>query len=269
MIRKSSGSAAGFTWRVAAVSASLAWRVAGVSASLVLTAMIVLGAGPAEAEAAARPLADCTATGGVILVVDFGHWGGPLLRSCGSTPSTGYTELNQGGWHTAGTVHDGPGFICRIGYSGYRHDTQYPTAAQQPCVQTPPASAYWAFWEAGPGQTSWTYSDYGAVSYHPAPGSISLWVFGGTNLGGTAGSAVPAISPQSLRVAAAGTTVTGTTVAGTATTRGPEIMNAPPVSASVSVSRGSAWPTILAVAIAVLLAAGAVVVTRQRRLERP
>jgi hypothetical protein len=205
------------------------------------------------------PVGDCTATAGVILAVDFGHWGGPLLRSCGSTPTTGYDELNQGGWHTAGTVHDGPGFICRIGYGGFRHDTQYPTPSQQSCVQTPPASAYWAFWQAGPGQTSWTYSQYGAVSYHPAPGSISLWVFGGTNLGGTAGSAVPTISPQSLRTLAAGTAGAG----------GPEIINAPPVSASVSVSRGSAWPTILAVAIAVLLAAaGAVVVARRRRLER-
>jgi hypothetical protein len=237
-------------------------RVAAVSVILLLAAMTILSAGPAEA--AARPLSDCTATAGVILAVDFGHWGGPLLRSCGSTPTTGYAELNQGGWRTTGTVHDGPGFICRIGYGGYRHDIQYPTPAQQPCVQTSPAGAYWAFWQAGPGQTSWSYSQYGAESYHPVPGSISLWVFGGTNLSGTAGSAVPTISPQSLRTAPAGTTVSGTAVTG-----GPEIINAPPVSASVSVSRGSAWPTLLAVAIAVLLAAaGAVVVVRRRRLER-
>jgi hypothetical protein len=243
-------------------AAGLARQVAAVSAGLVLTAVTVLGTGPAEA--AARPLTDCTATAGVILAVDFSHWGGPLLRSCGSTPTTGYAELNQGGWHTAGTVHDGPGFICRIGYAGYRHDIQYPTAAQQSCVQTPPAGAYWAFWQAGPGQTSWTYSQYGAASYHPAPGSVSLWVFGATNLGGTAGSAVPAISPQALRTAPA-----GTAEAGTAATGGPDIVNAPPVAASVSVSRGSAWPTVLAAAIAVLLAAAAIlVVTRRRRHER-
>jgi hypothetical protein len=199
----------------------------------------------------------CGATSDVILAVDFGHWGGPVLRSCDRTPTTGYAELNEGGWHTTGTLHDGPGFICRIGYNGYRHDTQYPTPAQQSCVQTPPASAYWAFWQAGPGQTSWTYSQYGAVSYHPVPGSVSLWVFGGTNLSGTAGSALPTISPQRLR-----------TAAGSAT-GGPEIINAPPVSASLRVSQGSAWPTILAVVIAVLLAgAGAVVVRRRRRLEQ-
>jgi hypothetical protein len=39
------------------------------------------------------------------------------------------------------------------------------------------------------------------------------------------------------------------------------------VSASVSVSRGSAWPTLLAAVIAVLLvAAGAVGIARRRRL---
>jgi hypothetical protein len=233
------------------------WRAAAMSATLVLTATAVLPAGPAEATA--MPLKNCTATAGVILAVDFGHWGGPVLRSCGSTPTTGYAELNQGGWHTSGTVHDGPGFICRIGYGGYQHDVQYPTPAQQSCVQTPPASAYWSFWQADPGQRSWTYSQYGAVGYHPAPGSISLWVFGGTNLAGTAGSAVPAISPQSLRTAAGGTVTAG----------GPEIINAPPVSAGVRVSRGSPWPTLVAAAAALLLAGtGAVVAARRRGLER-
>jgi hypothetical protein len=230
--------------RWAAASAALFLAV------LVWAAMTALGAGPAAA--AARPLGDCTATTGVILAVDFGHWGGPVLRSCGTTPTTVYALLNQGGWHTTGTEHDGPGFICRIGYRGYRDDVQYPTPAQQACVLTPPASGYWASWQAGPGQSFWTYSSLGAVSYHPAPGSVSLWVFGGTSLGGTTGSARPTISPQQLRMA---------------TAKG--IINAPPLAASVRVSRGSAWPTLLAVAIAALLAAaGAIGVARRRRLER-
>lgn len=246
MTRRSYGRATGIAWRAAAVAASLLL--------LALAALAAGGAGPAAA--AARPLQECTATAGVILAVDFGPWGGPLLRACDSTPTTAYAQLNQGGWHTTGTEHDGPGFICRIGYSGYRHDVQYPTPAQQPCVQTPPTGAYWAFWQAGPGQTSWTYSEDGATGTHPAPGSVSLWVFGGTNLGGTAGSAVPKVSPQGLRTAAAGAATAG----------GPEIINAPPVTATVSVSRGSAWPALLAVAIAaVLAAAGAAGVARRRR----
>ncbi len=230
-------------------------RAAAAGACLVLAAMTAAGA--ASAEAAARPLSECSATSGVIVAVDFAHWGGPILRSCGTTPTTGYALLNQGGWDTAGTEHDGPGFICRIGYSGYRHGTQYPTASQQACVDTPPASAYWASWQAGPGQDSWTYSQYGAMSYRPKPGSVSFWVFGGTNLAGTAGSALPPVSPAKLRAAAAATSNT------------PAIVNAAPAAAITSTRHGSAAPTIIAAVLAVLLVvAGITAAARRRRVER-
>ena len=243
-------------WRHAV---ALSRRCAAAGAGLILlTVITAAGAGPAEA--APRPLSECTATTGVIVAVDFSHWGGPVLRSCGTTPTTGFALLNQGGWHTTGTEHDGPGFICRIGYSGYRRDTQYPTAAQQACVQTPPAGAYWASWQAAPGQASWSYSQAGAMGEHPKPGTISLWVFGGTNLSGTAGSAVPAISPRLLRSPqAAGAAGPGT----------PAIVNAAPLAASGPASRGSARPTVIAAAIALMLAAGGITaVVRRRRLER-
>lgn len=174
-------------------------HAAAAGAALVLAAITAASAGPAAA--AARPLVQCTATTGVIVAVDFGHWGGPVLRSCGTTPTTGYALLNQGGWVTAGTEHDGPGFICRIGYSGYRHGTQYPTPAQEACVQTPPAGAYWAFWQAGPGQNTWAYSQAGAVNYHPQAGSVGLWVFGGTNLAGPrARPCLRSLRPASARL---------------------------------------------------------------------
>jgi hypothetical protein len=231
------------------------WRALLAGLGLLLITMTAASAGPARA--ASRPLSECSATRGVIVAVDFAHWGGPILRSCGTTPTTGYALLNQGGWDTAGTEHDGPGFICRIGYSGYRHGSQYPTPSQQACVQTPPASAYWASWQAGPGQDSWTYSQYGAMSYRPEPGSVSLWVFGGTNMAGTVGSALPPVSPDSLRAAVAAAADT------------PAIVNAPPVSAITSVSHDSAAPTIIAVAIALLLvAAGITAAALRRRVER-
>jgi len=246
MVRRTGASAAGSVLVIAAVNLG------------VFAAVITATAG--SATAAARPLSDCTATAGVIVAVDFAHWGGPVLRSCGTTPTTGYALLNQGGWNTTGTEHDGPGFICRIGYSGYRHGSQYPTAAQQACVDTPPASAYWASWQAAPGQDTWTYSQLGAISYRPSPGSVSLWVFGGTNLAGTAGSAVPPISPDSLRADATRAAAAGT----------PAIVNAQPAAASTSDSRaGSPWPSIIAAVAALLLvAAGVSAAVRRRRLER-
>ena len=171
---------------------------APVLAMTVLAAVGGAAAAP-RAWAAPEPMSHCSTTTGVVMAVSFAHWGGPMLRSCASTPTTAYGMLNQGGWHTTGTEHDGPGFICRVGYSGYQGGTQYPTPAQEPCVLTPPSSAYWTFWHAGPGQNSWSYSQAGATGYAPAPGSVELWVFGGTNLGGTSGSAVPTVSPASLR----------------------------------------------------------------------
>ncbi|RQX18928.1 hypothetical protein DDE19_06200, partial [Micromonospora ureilytica] len=162
-----------------------------------LTIVGALAVTPAPALADALPIGQCTTSSGVILAVDFSRWGGPLLRSCGTTPTTGYQLLNQGGWRTTGTQHDGPAFICRIGYAGHQGGTQYPTPADEKCALTPPASAYWSYWHADPGQNSWVYSQLGAMSYKPKPGSVDLWIFGATDIGGTEGR--PRFSPDSVR----------------------------------------------------------------------
>ncbi|MDQ2957923.1 MAG: hypothetical protein M3Y42_13265, partial [Actinomycetota bacterium] len=177
-------------------------RLARILFAAVLTAIFALtglGVAAGPAAATALPIGQCTTTSGVVLAVDFGHWGGPLLRSCGTTPTTGFTLLNQGGWASSGTVHDGPGFVCRIGYSGYNGGTQYPTSATEACNHTPPATAYWSYWHAKPGDSSWSYSQLGASRYQPVPGSVDLWVYGQTSVDGTSGSAVPTVSPDSLR----------------------------------------------------------------------
>jgi hypothetical protein len=232
-------------------------RLAVCLFTFVFAIEVVLGAGlPASADP--EPISHCTARSGVIVAVDFGYWAGPLLRSCGSSPSSGYELINQGGWRTSGTEHDGPGFICRIGYAGYRHGTEYPTPAQQSCVVTPPANAYWAFWEAGPGQDTWSYSQAGATSVRPAPGSVELWSFGATNLTGTDGSAVPVISPRQLR--------TMTSPPDRGSTGAPRVINAPPVTRARSAGpEGSGYPTLIALAIATLLAVTVIGASRRRK----
>ncbi|MFJ5120209.1 hypothetical protein [Kitasatospora sp. NPDC088548] len=172
-------------------------RLLGAVATTLALAFGGLGVAAAPAVAAPLPIEQCTTTSGVVLAVDFGKWGGPLLRSCGTTPTTGYTLLNQGGWKTTGTGHDGPAFICRIGYSGYQGGKQFPTPDQEKCVLTPPATAYWSYWHADPGENTWSYSQLGAMSYRPKPGSVDLWIFGGTNIEGTEGR--PAFSPDTVR----------------------------------------------------------------------
>ncbi|SDS77216.1 hypothetical protein SAMN05216371_0584 [Streptomyces sp. TLI_053] len=172
-------------------------RLVGAAAATLALAAGGIGAATTPAVAAPLPIEQCTTTSGVVLAVDFSKWGGPLLRSCGTTPTTGYTLLNQGGWKTTGTGHDGPAFICRIGYSGFQGGKQFPTPDQEKCVLTPPATAYWSYWHADPGQNDWSYSQLGAMSYQPKPGSVDLWIFGGTNIEGTEGR--PTVAPDTLR----------------------------------------------------------------------
>jgi hypothetical protein len=278
-------------------------RAAGASGAIMLA---VLGEAmpTAPAWAAAEPTDACTTTSGVIVAVDFGHWGGPLLRACGTTPTTGYTLLNQGGWRTTGTQHDGPGFICRIGYAGYQGGTEYPTPSQESCVLTPPASAYWAFWYANPGQNGWSYSPTGAMTIQPEAGSVELWTFGRTSLGGTSGSAVPTIAPADLRAENTGPATTGGRPApaasaatagparqtgpaggqltpsgtvtagagGTASTAAPSratVVNAPPVAAGTPVSHGAPTAAIIALVIVLVLAAvGIIAVLRRPRRDQ-
>ncbi|MYS33089.1 hypothetical protein K388_04179 [Streptomyces sp. KhCrAH-43] len=174
-----------------------AWRRTVRAVLALLLGAAALTANVPSAAAAPQPMGRCTTTSGVVLAVDFSHWGGPVYRSCGTTPTTGYELLNQGGWRTTGTGHDGPAFICRIGYSGHQGGKQYPTPQQEDCVLTPPASAYWSYWHADPGASTWEYSQLGAMLYKPKPGSVDLWIFGGTDIGGTKGR--PTLTPDQLR----------------------------------------------------------------------
>ncbi|MFD0574158.1 hypothetical protein ACFQ0T_39240 [Kitasatospora gansuensis] len=171
-------------------------------ASLLLTSAIAVSAGATvmfghPGSAAADPVEDCTATTGAVVAVDFGHWGGGVVRGCDAHPTTGLNLLHNAGFTTAGTEHDGLAFICRLGSSTFGNGVQYPTPAEEPCVNTPQATAYWSFWIAEPGQQTWSYSQFGAGSQQPKPGEVEAWVYGGTDIGGTSGA--PSFTPDSVR----------------------------------------------------------------------
>jgi hypothetical protein len=150
-------------------------RLAAAAAVAVATGTLVL-AGPAPAEAAA-----CSGTSGVTVVVDYGPLGGIQVGCAAGDPSSGLAALHAAGFATTGTQKDGPAFVCRINGA----------PASDPCVLTPPASAYWSYWHASRGG-SWAYSSLGAASYNPKPGSVEGWAFGA---GGR-----PGISPPALPV---------------------------------------------------------------------
>jgi hypothetical protein len=141
-------------------------------------------------------LSACTATAGVLVAVDFSHWGGPVDLGCASgRQADGLDAMHDAGFLTAGDEAAGDAFVCRIGVASKGDGSERPTPAEDPCVSTPPASAYWAFWIADAGQGAWSYSQSGADSYQPAPGSIEGWGFGS---GGA-----PSVTPAQLRAEAA------------------------------------------------------------------
>ncbi|MEW2368063.1 prenyltransferase/squalene oxidase repeat-containing protein [Streptomyces sp. NPDC006656] len=174
--------------------------------SLATATFLTLGAAvaflTAPTAANADPIEQCTATTGAVVAVDFGPFGGKVERGCDTTPTTGYELLHTAGFSTAGTVHDGDAFICRLGFGPFNSGTQYPTPDKEDCVLTPQATAYWSYWHASPGETKWTYSSFGAKTREPKPGDVDAWVFGGTDVGGNSGK--PTFSPDDVRAGGAG-----------------------------------------------------------------
>ncbi len=172
----------------------VALSVAGATAGLVMSV-------DAATVAGADPIGDCSTTTGVIVAVDFTAWGGDVERGCDARITTGYHALHAAGFTTAGDDQDGPGFICRI--------DEEPSAAQESCVTTPPPDASWSYWHADVGQDAWTYSQLGAMSYHPPPGSVDAWTFGSTDIGP---DGQPTFPPSSVRATnGSGTTTTEVT----------------------------------------------------------
>ena len=130
-----------------------------------------LSLGPAAASA-------CPGTAGVTVVVEFHELGGGSAQSC----------VADGGGHTADRllkdagyaldyVQRFPGFVCRIDGA----------PADDPCVNTPPADAYWGLWWSDGTTGKWTYSSLGAASLAvPAGGYVAMvW-------DGSTGTVVPA-----------------------------------------------------------------------------
>ncbi len=171
--------------------------VGGVAAlAAVELAAVVAPASPAAAD----PIGSCTTTTGVIVVVDFRPWGGAVTRGCDATPTTGYQALLTAGFTPAGDSQDGRAYICRI--------DDEPPPSQDPCVTTPHASATWSYWHANAGQSTWTYSMLGAMSYQPQPGSVDAWTFGAAGP-----NSQPSFAPSAVRATNPGPPVSAPTTA--------------------------------------------------------
>src|SRR6185437_13798722 len=213
-------------WLVGAalVVAAVGVGVAGMAVTLAVA--LPIGASATGAET----VSDCSTTTGVIVVVDFSHWGGHIEKACAPDPAAGSTDglqaLRTAGFAAIGVQQYGTAFVCRI--TDPANGVAEPTQTQTSCVNTPPASAYWSYWHADPGQTTWSYSTKPATTYKPPPGGVTAWVFGGTSLTGGSGTGRPAFTPTQVRA-------TNTTpVGGGATTTPPTTSPATPTTTIVA-----------------------------------
>lgn len=127
----------------------------------------------------------CPDAQGVTVVVDFTQLGGDLVVRCSPEPNnSGIAALEGAGFTVAGTTRFGKGLLCRI--------NGQPSAAEQSCVNAPPASAYWAYWHA-PNGGDWRYSSIGPAGRNPPPGSFEGWAF--SRSGSESSAREPGLAP--------------------------------------------------------------------------
>lgn len=132
--------------------------VFGVLAALM--ALLTLPGLPAASAAGVCP--DAT---GVVVVVDFGQLGGGVQQHCVAGSGGAASGIFGQAGYPLDYVQREPGFVCRVAGK--------PSA--DPCVNTPPANAYWGlFWSDGKSGT-WSYATTGAQSLRiPSGGYVGF-----------------------------------------------------------------------------------------------
>jgi hypothetical protein len=141
---------------------------------LVAAGLVLLSQAPAAA-------AGCTGSGGVTVVVDYHQLGGGVQQACdadggGKAASTVFPDSG----FPLTYVQRQPGFVCRV--SG--------APSSDPCVNTPPARAYWSLWWSDGTSGSWTYASTGVGSLTVPDGGYVAFSWQGQD-----GKAAPGVAP--------------------------------------------------------------------------
>lgn len=131
-----------------------------VAMAAILGALLIFTAPSAHAKQTVTN-GKCSDNTGLNVVVDFQDLGGGVKIRCVENWSSG-TALAaiDAALDIQGTQRWGKAFICRIDGK--------PGPADEPCIDTPPASAYWSYWVADSG--SWRYSQKGVGNMTANPG---------------------------------------------------------------------------------------------------
>ncbi len=137
-------------------------RLRSAVAVLVTAAAGGLGAVSVAGPASAAP---CPGTSGVTVVVEYGALGGGTDVSCAAEGGRTADRLLEDAGHALTFLQRFPAFVCRI--DG--------VPADDPCVNTPPADAYWGLWWSDGESGEWSYSSLAAGSLTvPAGGYVAM-----------------------------------------------------------------------------------------------
>ena len=148
-----------------AASPTLTTARSSAFAAAILAVGFLLVPGPPPVAGSDGP---CPGTTGVTVVVDYQALGGGVMVHCAAgSPATGFKALIAAGFDVE-EVRNVPGFLCRIDGS--------PGLGRDPCINTPPAGAYWSYWHAARGG-SWSSSQEGGKTRTPPVGSVDGWSF--------------------------------------------------------------------------------------------
>jgi hypothetical protein len=160
-----------------------------LTAATVLVAAVglALPTGPASA-------ATCSTGGGVTVVVDFHELGGGVQTACvADGGGRSAASLFSAAGFALSYVQRQPGFVCRVNGQ----------PANDPCVNTPPADAYWGlFWSDGK-SGAWNYATTAASGLNVPDGGYVAFSWNGSTARVTPGlspaahAAVPTGTPTS------------------------------------------------------------------------
>lgn len=190
---------------------------------------------PGSADDGANGIGTCLGSGQVWLLVTTED-GDALANQCVGTPASGLDALAAGGMKLE--LSKG-GLVCTIG--GHPED----------CPRTF-TGTYWAYYQGAPGQ-DYHYSDEGAGTAVPRPGTIEAWCYNKPT--------EERCSPPQLHIAMDGSVVAppaGEPAKDLAVTH----------NAAVDLPSGTPWPTIVVVALGVIGFAG-IALWRRRATARP
>jgi hypothetical protein len=141
------------------------------AALVVAVAGLVLPAGPATATT-------CSSADGVSVVVDFHELGGGVRTACvAGGGGQRASSLFPAAGFSLSYVQRQPGFVCRVDGA----------PSTDPCVNTPPADAYWGLWWSDGRSGSWTYATTSATGLTIPEGGYVAFSWNGSSSRATPG----------------------------------------------------------------------------------